>query len=110
MFCEEAEPSLLISDQIEPATYKEACKNADCDNWHAAMCEEMDALVRNQTWDLVSLPPDRKALRNKWVYKLKDEADGHKRFRARLVVKGYAQQQDLDFKEIFSPVVKMTTI
>lgn len=56
------------------------------------------------------LPPDKKALRNKWVYKLKDEADGHKRFRARLVVKGYAQQQDLDFKEIFSLVVKMTTI
>ncbi|XP_059063403.1 uncharacterized protein LOC131856109 [Cryptomeria japonica] len=80
LFCEEAEPSLLISDQTEPATYKEACKIADRDNWHAAMCEEMDALVRNQTWDLVPLLPDRKALRNKWVYRLKDEADGHKRF------------------------------
>lgn len=89
---------MLISNQTEPTTYKETCKNADRDNWHAAMCEEMDALVRNQTWDLVPLLLDRKALRNKWVYKLKDEADGQKRFQVRLIVKGYAQQQDLDFK------------
>lgn len=62
---------MLIHDQTEHATYKEACKNVDLDNWHATMCEEMDALVRNRTWDLVALTPDKKALRNKWVYKLK---------------------------------------
>lgn len=90
LFCEEVEPYFLISNQTKLATYKEACKTIDRDNWHAAMCKEMDALVRNQTWELVSLPPDRKALRNKWIYKLKDEVDGHKKFWARLVVKGYA--------------------
>lgn len=58
----------------------------------------------------MSLPLDRKALRNKWVYKLKDEGGGRKWFLERLVFKGYAQQQGIGFKEIFSQIVKMTTI
>ena len=74
------------------------------------MCEEMDSLLKNQTWDLVTLPPNRKPLRNKWVYKLKEEDEGKKRFKARLVVKGFDQEKGIDFNEIFSPVVKMTTI
>ena len=37
------------------------------------MNEEMDSLVRNQTWDLVEFPAGKKALHNKWVYRLKEE-------------------------------------
>jgi hypothetical protein len=49
-------------------------------------------------------------LQNKWVYKLKEEDGGKKWYKARLVGKGFAQKKGIDFDEIFSPVVKMTSI
>ena len=45
----------------------------------------MDSLVRNQTWDLVQLPTGKRELQNKWVYRLKEEDRGEKRYKARLV-------------------------
>ena len=52
----------------------------------------------------------KKALHNKWVYKLKEEDGGKKRFKARLVIKGFTQKKGIDIDEIFSPIVKMTSI
>ena len=40
--------------------------------WEQGMDEEMDSLVRNQTWDLVDFPAGKRALQNKWVYRLKE--------------------------------------
>jgi hypothetical protein len=110
LYLEEAEPELLISNQTEPVTYKEACKAIDSVKWQEAMKDEMNSLQANNTWDLVQLPPNRRPLKNHWVYKLKEEDGGQKRYHARLVVKGYDQQKGIDFNEIFSPVVRMTTI
>ena len=47
---------------------------------------------------------------NKWVYRLEEEDGGKKRYKARLVVKCFAQKKGIYFDEIFSPVVKMTSI
>ena len=74
------------------------------------MDEEMDSLVRYQTWNLVDLHAGKRALQNKWVYRLKEEDGGKKRYKDRLVVKGFAQKKGIDFDEIFSPIVKMTSI
>jgi hypothetical protein len=70
----------------------------------------MDSLVNSHTWDLVQLPVGKRALQNKWFYKLKEEDGGEKQYKARLVVKGFAPKKCIDFDEIFSPVVKMTSI
>ena len=64
----------------------------------------------NKTWSLIKLSEGKKALQNKWVYRLKEESDGRRRYMARLVVKGFQQKQGIDFIEIFFPFVKMTTI
>jgi len=59
---------------------------------------------------LVELPESKRALHNKCVYRLKENNDGTKRYKARLVVKEFQQRKGIDFNEIFSHVVKLTTI
>ncbi|RVX02449.1 Retrovirus-related Pol polyprotein from transposon TNT 1-94 [Vitis vinifera] len=71
--------------------------------------DEMDSLLGNQTWELTELPVGKKALHNKWVYRIKNEHDGSKRYKARLVVKGFQQKEGIDYTEIFSPLDVKTT-
>ena len=76
-----------------------------------AMQEEMESLQKNHTYDLVELPKGKKALKNKWVFKIKKDGSGTIiKYKARMVVKGFLQKKGVDFSEIFSPVVKMTSI
>ena len=59
----------------------------------------------------VSLPPGRKLVQCKWVYKTKIASDGTTtKYKARLVSKGYSQVQGLDYNETFSPVERMDSI
>jgi len=74
------------------------------------MHDEIASLIENQTWDLVELPQSKRALHNKWVYLLKEENNGTRRYKVTLVVKGLQEREDIDFNEIFSAVVKHSTI
>ena len=82
----------------------------DSVQWKKAMEEELRSLDKNDTWSLVKLPAKKRILQKKWVFRVKDEVDGSKRYKARLVVKGFQQKEGVDYNEIFSPVVKMVTI
>ncbi|KAK9914377.1 hypothetical protein M0R45_038160 [Rubus argutus] len=102
---------ILMTSDGEPEKFEEAITHKDSDKWMMAMQSEMESLLKNGTYELVKLPKGRKALKNKWVFKLKkDENQQLTKFKARLVVKGFEQKEGVDFDEIFSPVVKMTSI
>jgi hypothetical protein len=101
---------LLLIDSGELEGYEEAMQVDTKKKWEQGMKEEMDSLVYNQTWDLFQLPAGKRSLQNKWVYKLKEEDGAKKQYKARLVVKGFAQNKGIYFDEIFYSVVKMTSI
>ena len=80
-----------LCDVKESLSFNEA---QNLKNWMAAMQSEYDALIENDTWSLCDLPPGKKAIGTKWVYKLKCKLDGEiDRYKACLVAKGYAQQK-----------------
>ena len=75
------------------------------------MEEEIKALDANQIWELVPKPKDVKPISCKWVYKVKTRPDGSiERYKARLVARGFSQQDGLDYDETFSPVAKTITV
>ena len=98
-----------MTDSGELECFEEAMQVETRKKWEQGMDEEMDSLVRNQAWDLVKFHVEKRALKNKWVYMLKEEYGGKKQYKERLVVKGFAQKKGIDFDEIFSHVVIMTS-
>ena len=95
-------------EPYEPQTYKEAMADSYRKmHWQMTMEEEVDSLTTNKTWTLVDLPSNAHALGGKWVYKAKRGPAGEVvRHKARWVVRGFEQQEGIDFNETFASVVK----
>ena len=100
--------ALSVSMDFEPQFFHQAVKYP---HWQTAMKEELDAMENNHTWSVVPLPPDKKSIGCRWLFKNKFNADGTiARHKARLVAKGYNQQEGIDFIDTFSPVAKLVTV
>jgi len=73
--------------------------------------EEMQALDKNETWEIVRLPNGKNTIGSKWVFIVKYKSDGKiDRYKTRLVTQGFTQTQDLDYEETFALVVKLNSI
>lgn len=93
---------------IEPTSFHQANRSH---TWRCAMKEELDALHKNQTWDIVVPPPGTKPISCRWVYRIKRNADGTvNKFKARLVARGFLQVYGLDYTDSFAPVAKVVTV
>lgn len=102
---------VYITQEEDPNTFSKAIKGHDADKWMQAMEAELDSLHKNEVWELTELPPNRKVVGSKWVYKKKQDADGNvERYKARLVAQGYNQRYGEDYDETTSPVVRFESI
>lgn len=101
----------LISNVDEPRNVQEAMDMSDAYSWMKAMDEEIFALKKNDTCDLVPLLEGGKPIGCNCVFKKKVGLDGSVgKHKARLVVKGYSQVEGIDYGEIFSLVAMLTSI
>lgn len=95
--------SLLIAETAtnrEPKSYADVLNAPDSDKWKDVIEEEMESLIMNETWSLVELPANRRAIGNRWVFKIKSHPDGvNERYKARLVVKGFTHKSGIDYGE-----------
>src|SRR4051812_10238503 len=70
------------------------------------MKQEMESLERDKTWSLVDLRKGSKAIGCKWVFRKKDG----EQYKTMLVAKGFSQKEEIDYNEIFSLIIKHTSI
>ena len=74
------------------------------------MKEELDALTKNHTGDMVTLPPRQFVVGCKWIYKIKTHSDGSiERYNACLVAKDFTQEYGIDYEETFAPVTRISS-
>jgi len=73
-------------DDVELKIVQEALSSSNKEEWRKALEDEMELMEANHIWDLVDLPPNRKTIGNKCVFKIKRRADGSiKKYKVRLV-------------------------
>jgi len=93
---------------VEPSNFEEANKD---EHQIKAMNEELDLIEKNATWELVPRPKYKNMIDTKWVFQNKLNESGHvTKNKARLVCKGYAQVEGIEFEEMFFPVARMEPI
>ena len=92
----------------DPIDFDEAIKN---DVWIKSMDEEIDAIERNNTWDLVDFLDNKNCIGVKWIYKTKLNADGDvQKYKARLLAQGFSLQPRIDYNETFAPISILDTV
>ena len=104
-------PQAHVAIHQETTTFEEAIGCEKKAKWSEAMNSEMESLKKNDVWDLTVLPPGKKAIGCKWVYKVKTNGDGSiERYKARLVARGFDQRFGSDYDETFCPVVRLESL
>ena len=97
--------STFLLAKFEPRSVKDALEN---ESWIEAMNEEIEQIEKNKTWTIVPRPKDKNVIGTKWGFKNKLNEDGKvSRNKARLVCKGYSQEEGINYGETFAPIARL---
>ncbi|RDX74579.1 hypothetical protein CR513_45661, partial [Mucuna pruriens] len=89
----------------DPINFCQAMQSSNSKKWVDAMKYELKSIQDNDVWDLIELPEGVKPIGCKWIFKTKKDSKGNiERYKTHLVVKGFTQKEDIDYKETFSPI------
>ena len=92
----------------EPSSFEEAVEEPA---WVDAMVEEYDSIVRNSAWEIVPRPEGKSVVGLRWIYKVKQAADGSvEKYKARFVARGFSQIEGIDYEDTFAPVTTYSSI
>jgi hypothetical protein len=94
-----------------PVNPDQALRSVDKRHWRFALDAEHEQLVDASTWTLVPRSEARNVISGKWVFKIKKNADGTiERYKARWVARGFSQKHDIDYTEVFAPVIRYSSV
>eukprot|EP00253_Pinus_taeda_P036638 PITA_36638 len=94
--------------EIEPSSFEEAMQHPV---WVDVMVEKYDSIVRNNVWDVVPRPENKLVVSSRWLYKVKQAADGSvEKHKAIFVARGFSQVEGIDYDETFAPVARYSSI
>eukprot|EP00253_Pinus_taeda_P010547 PITA_10547 len=89
----------------EPSFFEEALEDPA---WVDAMVEEYDSIVRNSAWVIVPTSEGKSVVGLRWIYKVKQVADGSvEKYKERFVARGFSQIEGIDYEETFAPIARL---
>jgi len=98
----------MVAQDGEPSSFQEVVQHQV---WVDTMVEEYNSIMTSDFWEVVPRPENRSVVGSKWIYKIKYATDGSiKKYKARFMVKGYAQKEGIDYEETFAPIAPYTFI
>ncbi|RDX94072.1 hypothetical protein CR513_23581, partial [Mucuna pruriens] len=104
VFLQEHEDGIDLTED-DPINFCQAMQSSNSQKWIDAMKDELNSMQDNDVWDLVELLKGVEAIGCKWIFKTKKDSKGNiEKYKTCLVVKGFTQKEDIDYKENFSLV------
>ena len=105
------ECAFSTSASLEPKSLAEAIVRPDGEAWIAAALAEIEAHLENGTWELAQLPPGRRAIGSRWIFKIKRKPDGSvDKYKGRIVAQGFSQVQGVHYNEVFASTARMAAM
>ena len=101
----------LETSDSDPKTYKQAMRLPDATSWLEACAAEVASLVENKVFAVVDRPASHQTITSKWVFKKQRGLTGAvEKYKARIVARGFMQEEGVDYGETYSPTVRFESI